>query len=62
LALALMPIEYALVERKLLVLPFEKGIAFDQALYAVYREEDKDRHDIHCFLDWLTQSETLKVI
>ncbi len=62
LALAIMPIEYALIERNLLVLPFDQGTDFEQALYAVYREEDKNRHDIHCFLDWLTKSETLKVI
>ncbi len=62
LALAVMPIEYALIERKLLVLPFDKAAAFDQALYAVYREEDQNRHDIHCFLDWLTKSPNLKPI
>ncbi|PCI58011.1 MAG: transcriptional regulator [Gammaproteobacteria bacterium] len=62
LALAIMPVEYALIERNLLVLPFEKAPNFDQALYAVYREEDQNRHDIHCFLDWLTKSPYLKII
>jgi LysR family glycine cleavage system transcriptional activator len=62
LALAIMPVEYALIERNLLVLPFEKATSFDQALYAVYREEDQNRHDIHCFLKWLTKSPHLKVI
>ncbi len=62
LALAVMPIEYALIERKLLVLPFESAAIFDQALYAVYREEDKNRDDIHCFLDWLSKSPNLKPI
>jgi len=62
LALAVMPIEYALIERKLLVLPFDTSAIFDQALYAVYREEDKNRHDIHCFLDWLNKSPNLKPI
>ncbi len=62
LALAIMPIEHSLIERNLLVLPFEQGTDFDQALYAVYREEDKNRHDIHCFLDWLMQSDNLKAI
>ncbi len=57
-----MPIEYALIERKLLVLPFESAAIFDQALYAVYREEDKNRDDIHCFLDWLSKSPNLKPI
>ncbi|AAZ26463.1 LysR substrate-binding domain-containing protein [Colwellia psychrerythraea] len=62
LALAIMPIEHALIERNLLVLPFEKSTNFDQSLYAVYREEDQNRNDIHCFLDWLTQSPNLKPI
>lgn len=62
LALAIMPIEHSLIERNLLVLPFEQGTSFEQALYAVYREEDKNRHDIHCFLDWLMKSDNLKVI
>jgi len=62
LALAVMPIEYALVERNLLVLPFDKATPFQQSLYAVYREEDQDRHDIHCFLDWLTKSPNLNAI
>ncbi len=62
LALAIMPVEYALIERNLLVLPFEQATSFDQALYAVYREEDQNRHDIHCFLDWLTKSPNLNAI
>ena len=62
LALAIMPIEHALIERNLLVLPFEKSTNFDQSLYAVYREEDQNRNDIHCFLDWLTKSPNLKPI
>lgn len=62
LALAIMPVEYALIERNLLVLPFEQATSFDQALYAVYREEDQNRHDIHCFLNWLTKSPHLKAI
>jgi LysR family glycine cleavage system transcriptional activator len=62
LALAIMPIEHALIERNLLVLPFEKAAKFDQSLYAVYREEDRNRHDIHCFLDWLTKLPDLKPI
>lgn len=62
LALAIMPIEHSLIERNLLVLPFEQGTNFQQSLYAVYREEDKNRHDIHCFLDWLTKSANLNSI
>ena len=62
LALAVMPIEYALIERNLLVLPFKKSTPFEQSLYAVYREEDQDRHDIHCFLNWLSKSPSLNPI
>jgi LysR family glycine cleavage system transcriptional activator len=60
LALAIMPIEHSLIDRNLLILPFEEGASFQQSLYAVYREEDKDCQDIHCFLDWLINSNNLK--
>lgn len=59
LCLALMPIENSLVSRKLLVNPFNTTIPFGRSLYAVYREEDKDRHDIQCFLNWLIKSPNL---
>lgn len=59
LALAIMPIEHALIERNLLVFPFEKAAKFDQSLYAVYREEDRNCQDIHCFIDWLTKLSAL---
>ena len=62
LALAIMPVEYALIERNLLVLPFEQSTNFSQSLYAVYREEDQNRLDIHCFIDWLTNLPNLKPI
>jgi LysR family glycine cleavage system transcriptional activator len=60
LALALMPIEKSLVERNILINPFNKIISFEQSLYAVYRNEDKDRHDIQCFLSWLIKSPNLQ--
>ncbi|GAA6206238.1 MULTISPECIES: LysR substrate-binding domain-containing protein [Thalassotalea] len=56
LCLALMPIENSLVNRKVLIDPFNKTVPFGRALYAVYRDEDKDRHDIQCFLNWLIKS------
>lgn len=62
LALAIMPIENLLIKRKLLISPFEQQAPYNQALYAVYRDEDKDRHDIHCFLNWLINSPNLKTI
>jgi LysR family glycine cleavage system transcriptional activator len=56
LSLALMPIENSLVNRKILINPFNMTVPFGRSLYAVYREEDKDRHDIQCFLNWLIKS------
>ncbi|MEW6983169.1 LysR substrate-binding domain-containing protein [Colwelliaceae bacterium 6471] len=61
LALALLPIENSLLERNILVNPFNDNIPFTQALYAVYREEDQERHDIQCFLSWLIKSPNLRV-
>lgn len=59
LCLALMPIESSLVKRNILVNPFDMTINFGRSLYAVYREEDHNRHDIQCFLDWLVKSPNL---
>jgi len=59
LALALMPIENSLVDRKILLNPFNRTIPFSQSLYAVYRNEDKDRYDIQCFINWLIKSPTM---
>lgn len=59
LCLALLPIENSLLSRNILVNPFKKTMAFGRSLYAVYREEDKERHDIQCFLNWLVQSPNL---
>ena len=61
LALALMPIENALLSRKILINPFKKDRPFNRSLYAVYRDENKDRHDIKCFLNWLIQSPNLQI-
>lgn len=60
LALAMIPIENSLIERKILVSPFTQIIPFQLSLYAIYREEDKDRHDIQCFLNWLIQSPNMR--
>ncbi|WP_440877497.1 LysR substrate-binding domain-containing protein [Thalassotalea sp. PLHSN55] len=60
LALAIMPIEQLLLDRHLLVAPFKLNTLYNQALYAVYRKEDADRHDIQCFLNWLVKSPNLK--
>ncbi|WP_448566622.1 LysR substrate-binding domain-containing protein [Thalassotalea ganghwensis] len=61
LALALLPIENSLIEREILIDPFAIQVPFPQSLYAVYREEDKDRHDIQCFINWLVQSPNMKL-
>ncbi|GAA5140910.1 LysR substrate-binding domain-containing protein [Thalassotalea piscium] len=60
LALAMMPIENSLIERKVLVSPFKQIIPFQLSLYAIYREEDNNRHDIQCFLSWLIKSPNMK--
>ncbi len=60
LALALLPIENLLLERHLLIKPFNEDLPYYQSVYAVYREEDKDRHDIQCFINWLIKSPNLK--
>ena len=56
LTLAMLPVEANLIQRGLLVDPFNLTAPYPQSLYAVYRKEDKDRHEIHCFIDWLKQS------
>ena len=61
LALALMPIENSLLSKGLLVSPFKEQVHYDQSLYAVFKPEDEDRHDIHCFLKWLVKSPSLKL-
>jgi LysR family glycine cleavage system transcriptional activator len=60
LALAMIPIEKLFFERNLLVSPFKQSAPYTQSLYAVYREEDENRHDIQCFLDWLIKSPNLQ--
>jgi len=59
MCLALLPIENSLIKRNILFNPFNTTIEFGRSLYAVYREEDKDRHDIQCFLKWLVKSPNL---
>ncbi|MGJ8693318.1 MAG: LysR substrate-binding domain-containing protein [Thalassotalea sp.] len=59
LVLAMLPIERSLIEKELLIQPFAETINFHHALYAVYRHEDKNRHEIQCFLDWLLLSPNL---
>ncbi len=60
LALAVLPVENQLLERNVLVSPFAVSAPYFKDLYAVYREEDEDRHDIQCFIDWLVRSPLLK--
>ncbi len=60
LAQAMFPIEQSNEDLGLLVRPFSENIRFASSVYAVYREESADRHDIQCFIDWLTESPLLK--
>lgn len=60
LALALFPMENIQEDNGLLVRPFNENLPYPNSLYAVYRAEDENRHDIQCFLNWLKQSPTLQ--
>lgn len=56
LALAILPLEEQALRTGRLVQPFAVKSKYDHDLYGVYRSEDKDRHDIQCFLNWLEQA------
>ncbi|TDF38438.1 LysR family transcriptional regulator [Alteromonadaceae bacterium M269] len=60
LALAMFPLENIQEKRKAIVRPFGEKLPFSNSLYAVYRKEESNRHDIHCFLKWLKKSAPLK--
>lgn len=60
LALAMFPMEKIQEEHGLLVRVFNENISYPNSVYAVYRAEDENRHDIQCFLNWLKQSPTLQ--
>ena len=49
LALAMLPIENDALRSGKLIAPFNLTAKYDQDMYAVYRNEDKDRHDIRWF-------------
>jgi LysR family glycine cleavage system transcriptional activator len=54
LSLAMFPIEQSSLERRNLIEPFGVRIKYDDSVYAVHRQADKERHDIHCFLRWIS--------
>ena len=57
MALAMFPFESLQLQRGIIVAPFAEYLPYQKALYAVYREQDADRHDIKCFIDWLQKSQ-----
>lgn len=59
LALGMFPVENIQVERGVISRAFNEDIHLPLSLYAVYRKEDDNRHDIKCFLNWLRQSPAL---
>lgn len=59
MALAIFPLENQRLENQSLIAPFNEFVPFERGLYAVYREEDEGRHDIQCFINWLTTSPEL---
>jgi LysR family glycine cleavage system transcriptional activator len=59
LALGIFPIENSKINNNSLITPFNEFVPFKRDLYAVYREEDANRHDIRCFINWLLSSPEL---
>ncbi|MFY8350974.1 LysR substrate-binding domain-containing protein [Pseudoalteromonas sp. SSM20] len=59
LALGIFPIENSKINNNTLTTPFNEFVPFKRDLYAVYREEDANRHDIRCFINWLVSSPEL---
>lgn len=57
MALAMFPFEKVQLQRGVIVAPFAEYLHYPKALYAVYREQDADRHEIKCFIDWLLKSD-----
>lgn len=55
LALAMFPVENHSLETGALIEPFKQRILYEDAIFAVYRKGDENRHDIECFLSWLKQ-------
>lgn len=60
LALAMFPMERIHEDNGLLIRPFNENLTYPESVYAVYRDEDENRHDIQCFLNWLRKSPTLQ--
>ncbi|KTF16076.1 LysR substrate-binding domain-containing protein [Pseudoalteromonas sp. H105] len=59
MALAMFPIENTPLSRGVIVTPFNEFMPYSKSLYAVYRPEDAERHDIKCFINWLKKSELI---
>lgn len=59
MALAMFPIENIPLSRGVIVTPFQNTMPYAKSLYAVYRPEDAERHDIKCFLNWLKKSDLI---
>jgi LysR family glycine cleavage system transcriptional activator len=59
LALAMFPMEKINEDNGLLVKAFNENLTYPKSVYAVYRVEDENRHDIQCFLNWLLKSPDL---
>jgi DNA-binding transcriptional LysR family regulator len=52
-AIAVMPIEKHLIERQLVIAPFERWGPVEEKVYAVYRPADRDNPAIAIFIDWM---------
>ena len=56
IALGLFPIEQKTINSGQLIKLLNVNIKYDSDLYAVYREDNRNKHEITCFLDWLKKS------
>ncbi len=55
LALALLPLEQALLDSGRLVAPVAPRVALPQKVFLVCREQDRERREIRAFRDWLME-------
>lgn len=53
-ALALMPIEQSKIDSGSVIAPIPKAGPIDEAVYAVYKKQDKDSPVIRAFIEWLS--------
>jgi LysR family glycine cleavage system transcriptional activator len=53
IAIGVIPLVYPWLESGRVICPFNEAIEVEEGYYFLYREEDKDRAEIHQFKDWV---------